>query len=171
MATDYLNHFNEALMLAELVLDMPDMIDEFQEWQPRPYKEHFRGSGIADRELAIEAYDISPPEYRQAFDTIVKMLNKQILYLQRLFKEERAALEAGKPVALLPAKCALIRQLIDRAAAVINGHVKEVAPIAGGQDAPNGEARVGAEAPRNTSRHVAAEGETLDQSDIDALFS
>ena len=67
LATDYLNHFNEALMLAELVLDMPDMLEDFTNWSPRHYKDHFRLSGIADKELAIEAYDISPQEYRVPF--------------------------------------------------------------------------------------------------------
>jgi hypothetical protein len=57
LATDYLNHFNEALMLAELVIDMPDMFCEFEAWKPKSYKTHFLESGIADRQLAIDAYD------------------------------------------------------------------------------------------------------------------
>jgi len=32
LATDYLNHFNEVVMLLEMIPDMPDMMDMVQEW-------------------------------------------------------------------------------------------------------------------------------------------
>ncbi len=41
LATDYLNHFNEAIMLLELIPDMPDCYELFLEWQPLSYAEHF----------------------------------------------------------------------------------------------------------------------------------
>ena len=47
-------------MLLEMIPDMPDMLEDAQEWQPKSYKDHFRDSSIADKELAIEAYDIVP---------------------------------------------------------------------------------------------------------------
>jgi hypothetical protein len=57
LATDYLNHFNEAIMLLEMIPDMPECAEEFLEWQPRSYREHFAASNFKARELAIEAYD------------------------------------------------------------------------------------------------------------------
>jgi hypothetical protein len=35
LATDYLNHFNEAIMLLEMIPDMPECVEEFLGWQPR----------------------------------------------------------------------------------------------------------------------------------------
>jgi hypothetical protein len=46
LATDYLNHFNEAVMLLELIPDMPDMLEDAKRWAPKPYKQHFRDSGF-----------------------------------------------------------------------------------------------------------------------------
>jgi hypothetical protein len=123
LATDYLNHFNEALMLAELVADMPDMLDEFLAWQPKHYKDHFRDSGVADKDLAIQAFDWSPLEYKEPFESIVAKLNKQLEILQKNLK----ATSQGSGKALSPdviqKKCTLIRTLIDFAGGVINGNL------------------------------------------------
>lgn len=123
LATDYLNHFNEALMLAELVADMPDLLDEFLIWQPRHYKDHFRESGIADKELAVQAYDWSPALYKDPFEAVVTKLNRQLIILQK----NLSATGQG-PVELLPTdiiqkKCGLIRALIDVAGGIINGNL------------------------------------------------
>ena len=55
LATDYLNHFNEVIMLIEMVPDMTDIIEDVLAWQPRPYVQHFADSGFQDQDLAIEA--------------------------------------------------------------------------------------------------------------------
>src|ERR1700720_4918476 len=64
LATDYLNHFNEAIMLLEMIPDMPECAEEFLQWQPRSYREHFAASNFRARELAIEAYDSANPQIR-----------------------------------------------------------------------------------------------------------
>ena len=43
-ATDYLNHFNEAVMLLELLAEMPECLGDFFAWQPKKYDEHFAAS-------------------------------------------------------------------------------------------------------------------------------
>ncbi len=65
LATDYLNHFNEIVMLLEMVPDMPDMIEDCKEWAPKSYQDHFRDSAFSDKELAIEAYDHVPARFRR----------------------------------------------------------------------------------------------------------
>src|SRR3954464_5396825 len=64
LATDYLNHFNEAIMLLEMIPDLPDCADDFLAWQPLSYREHFAASNFKARELAIEAYDSADPAIR-----------------------------------------------------------------------------------------------------------
>src|SRR3979411_1781123 len=59
LATDYLNHFNEAIMLLEMVPDMPECAEDFLTWSPLSYAEHFWASNFKARDLAIEAYELS----------------------------------------------------------------------------------------------------------------
>jgi hypothetical protein len=70
LATDYLNHFNEAIMLLEMIPDLPECAEEFLQWQPRSYREHFAASNFRARELAIAAYDSANPDIRTEFDNI-----------------------------------------------------------------------------------------------------
>ncbi|UKJ75873.1 hypothetical protein [Azospirillum brasilense] len=73
LATDYLNHFNEIVMLIEMIPDMPDMLEECLIWQPKSYQEHFRDSGFSDKDLAIEAYGHVPAKFKRPFeDTIAQ---------------------------------------------------------------------------------------------------
>src|ERR1700743_3978863 len=68
LATDYLNHFNEAIMLLEMIPDIPECADDFLNWSPLSYAEHFWASNFKARDLAIEAYETAAPEIRVEFD-------------------------------------------------------------------------------------------------------
>src|SRR3954465_6650600 len=70
LATDYLNHFNEAIMLLEMIPDMPDCAADFLRWRPLSYREHFAASSFRARELAIVAYDSADPALRSEFDRL-----------------------------------------------------------------------------------------------------
>src|SRR5215213_8635300 len=70
LATDYLNHFNEAIMLLEMLTACPECIEDFLIWQPLSYGEHFTASNFKDRDLAIAAYQVADPTARQRLDAI-----------------------------------------------------------------------------------------------------
>src|SRR5271163_4806766 len=70
LATDYLNHFNEAVMLLEMVPDLPDCAEDFLQWRPLSYPEHFTASNFKARDLAIEAYEAADPTIRAEFDHV-----------------------------------------------------------------------------------------------------
>jgi hypothetical protein len=82
LATDYLNHFNEAIMLLEMLLEMPECREDFFAWQPMSYGQHFAASKFKDRELAIAAYearqamklDLSTPTAHSIADLAVRWL-------------------------------------------------------------------------------------------------
>src|SRR6266571_9502161 len=57
LATDYLNHYNEAIMLLEMIPDIPDCAEDFLTWSPLSYAEHFTASNFKARDLAIAAYE------------------------------------------------------------------------------------------------------------------
>src|SRR5580765_4567683 len=68
LSTDYLNHFNEAVMLLEMVPDMPECAEDFLTWTPLSYAEHFWASNFKARDLAIEAYEKA--DAKTEFDNI-----------------------------------------------------------------------------------------------------
>src|SRR5712664_2137037 len=70
LATDYLNHFNEAIMLLEMIPDMPECAEDFLSWHPLSYAEHFTASHFKARDLAIEAYESADANTRAEFDNI-----------------------------------------------------------------------------------------------------
>lgn len=78
LATDYLNHFNEVVMTLEMLADMPELMEEAKAWNPKDYKDHFRDSTIADKELAIEAYDHAPPKFKVPFEQNIDKINHLI---------------------------------------------------------------------------------------------
>src|SRR5476651_2090714 len=74
LATDYLNHFNEAIMLLEMIPDMPECAEDFLTWSPLSYAEHFWASNFKARDLAIEAYELADPRIRTEFDNIANTM-------------------------------------------------------------------------------------------------
>src|SRR5881296_3347080 len=74
LATDYLNHFNEAVMLLEMIPDMPECAEDFLSWRPLSYREHFMASNFKARELAIEAYESADAIIRAEFDNITSAM-------------------------------------------------------------------------------------------------
>src|SRR3546814_13782030 len=42
LATDYLNHFNEIIMLLEMLPSMPECYGDAAEWRPKRYAAHIR---------------------------------------------------------------------------------------------------------------------------------
>lgn len=123
LATDYLNHVNEIVMLVELIPDAPDCLEDCKAWQPVSYQQHFAESGIADHYLAIEAYDYSPPEFRNTFDKLVEEMNRLVaLTVKRL---EIALMDGNDDITRLIATRASrnLQDLISQASAVIHGEV------------------------------------------------
>lgn len=126
LATDYLNHFNEIVMLLELIPDMPECLEDAEAWAPKSYQDHFRDSQFRDRELAVEAYEHVPPCYREPFDDVISQMNRIVpLGLQRI----RETLGADQPERLRMI-CSDVSQrlqkMIDIASAIIHGSTKRL---------------------------------------------
>jgi len=119
LATDYLNHFNEVIMLIGMVPSMPECLEDAKAWQPKSYQQHFRDSVFSDKDLAIEAYEHAPPEYRVPFDAVIERLNAAVGVG---VSEVELALSGNQMV--LDALCASVgadlQALVDKASAIIN---------------------------------------------------
>jgi hypothetical protein len=121
LATDYLNHFNEFVMLLDLIPAMPDCLAEAEAWRPKGYKEHFRDSAFSSRDLAIEAYDDSPAEYRGQFDSTVAMIDGLVPKVLDRIREAAASGEAGRLAHECATTSQLLQGLMDCASAIVNG--------------------------------------------------
>ncbi len=74
LATDYLNHFNEAIMLLEMIPDMVECVEDFLAWTPLSYAEHFTASNFKAKDLAISAYESADPDIRAEFDQMTETM-------------------------------------------------------------------------------------------------
>jgi hypothetical protein len=79
LATDYLNVFNEAIMLFGLLPEIPEMIDDLVAWQPLTYEQHFLSSSFASKDLAIWAYHHMDGATRLSFDALSTSLGTILL--------------------------------------------------------------------------------------------
>lgn len=79
LATDYLNHFNEIVMLMEMVPDMPDIAEETYEWQPKSYPQHFADSGFTAKDLAIEAFEKAPDVIKTEFNKVCSDIDELVM--------------------------------------------------------------------------------------------
>ena len=94
LATDYLNHFNEAVMLLEMVPDIPDCAEDFLQWSPLSYAEHFTASNFAARDLAIAAYEAADVGLRAEFDNITGTMTAILVAVHDAMREEIHAEQA-----------------------------------------------------------------------------
>ncbi len=126
LATDYLNHFNEIVMLLEMVADMPEMLEDVKEWQPKHYCDHFRDSTIADKDIAVEAYPLVPPMYKGPFEATVEAINQLIAdTVQKLDNQMKwDATDLLRETAV--SRSRNIQRLMDSASAIMHGSAKQL---------------------------------------------
>jgi hypothetical protein len=147
LASDYLNHFHELVMLLEAVpAEAGSFGDDLLAWRPLTYEQHFSESGFRDKNLAIAAYRRAPPKIRARFDESVARLHGEAV---TLIGEVAIELKGGSKRRLRESCLAAaerLRILIDEANAIANGEI----------GAPGGEAN--------------GAGDIGGQAAIDALF-
>ena len=118
LATDYLNHFNEAIMLLEMIPDMPECADDFLEWHPLSYAEHFTASNFKARDLAISAYDTADPKIRTAFDNVTSAMTSILSAVSDAMRQ----IKQDKTRATLAEQATgWVKPLVMQTAGIING--------------------------------------------------
>jgi hypothetical protein len=121
LATDYLNHFNEAIMLLEMIPDMPECAEDFLGWQPLTYREHFMASNFKARELAIEAYESADPALRAEFDNITSGMTSILTAVSAAMRDAR---QDTTRATLAEQATGWVKPLVAQAGGVINGAVE-----------------------------------------------
>jgi hypothetical protein len=118
LATDYLNHFNEAIMLLEMIPDMPDCAEDFLNWQPLSYRDHFSASNFKARELAISSYERSDATLRAEFDSITNTMTSILIAVGDAMRESQ---HDSTRTTLAEQATGWIKPLLTLAGSIING--------------------------------------------------
>ena len=123
LATDYLNHFNEIIMLLGLVADMPECLEDALEWTPKPYEDHFSDSGFHDKALAILAYENAPRRYREPFDQLVTQMDATVLSSLSRIEQATKDNDMDRLSHIVSGVTRKLQRLVDVASAIIHGRV------------------------------------------------
>jgi hypothetical protein len=118
LATDYLNHFNEAVMLLEMVPDMPECAEDFLGRKPLSYAEHFTASNFKARDLAIDAYDTADVRIRAEFDSITSAITAILTAVGAAMRE---ASQDKTRARLAEQATGWVKPLVMQAGGIING--------------------------------------------------
>ncbi|WP_210206821.1 hypothetical protein [Rhodoplanes serenus] len=124
LATDYLNHYNEVVMLLEMLESCPEFVPDIVGWEPRAYDEYFVRSHFKDRDLALVAWEYADPAARMELERLADHMNAILaatLDALRLELSPRACGQLGCEASNW------LKPLVARAGSVINGeHVMSV---------------------------------------------
>ena len=119
LATDYLNVFNEAVMLFGLLAEMPDMLEELKNWEPLTYEEHFARSGFQAKELAVLAYKHADPAIKGPFDVLSAEMGE---LLQDAITQVEQAMKCGEDISDFVAESSLgLRSVIMMLDSMVHG--------------------------------------------------
>jgi hypothetical protein len=124
IANDYLNHFNEILLLIEnLPALLPEMIDEILAWRPVSYRQYFTNSPLPGSAATLEIYNSLDDEFRVDFEAMVVMLDNIILESIEVIKAARCPDGTLDPDAVSDT-CEILgqrlRKVLDRTADLVN---------------------------------------------------
>ncbi len=123
-ATDYLNVFNEAVMLFGLLADMPEMIEELVVWEALSYEEHFRRSNFHAKDLAIAVYHLIPSDRKVPFDNLSIELGNMV---HTAIKEVENMISNGDDISdYCSETCFALQSAIMMLDGMINGSASEI---------------------------------------------
>src|SRR5258708_35150576 len=74
-------------MLLEMVPDIPECAEDFLQWHPLSYAEHFTASNFAARDLAISAYESADVGLRAEFDNITGTMTAILVAVHEAMRE------------------------------------------------------------------------------------
>lgn len=130
VANDYLNHFNEVLLLIEnLPVMLPEMVDEILGWTPISYREYFQRSRLPGSAKALQIYDSLELDFREYFEETISGLNELALESISVIKKHRnedGTIDPDSVAAFCEQAAQRMRSALDVAADLVNNGRKAV---------------------------------------------
>jgi hypothetical protein len=107
-------------MLLDILADCPESLEDLAAWKPLSYADHFRASGLSYADLAVEAYQLAPAQFRIGFELVVAEMNALVAFA---IGHATEAVERGDPSAFakLGADAARLQALVAEAGGIIQG--------------------------------------------------
>lgn len=119
LASDYLNHLYEPLLILEHLDSDPDLLDDLAEWQPRSYMRHFDRSGRSDRDVVLDSYRGAHPGIRTQFDALAREAGEALATaLPNLLDKARGGDDVAQHAAVL---AGMLRRYIQALDSIIHG--------------------------------------------------
>ena len=122
LSTDYFNHFNTVIMLLGMLPEMPELLDEIDQWKFITYCQHFQESGLDFAPLAIEAYEHVPAKKREKFERkceeISNFVEMSRLGLRRLLETQ----DMDRFAELARRTSRDMQSMVDDGGAIVHGH-------------------------------------------------
>lgn len=123
LANDYLNLFNEIVMLIEQLPAMPELIDDVFAWRPTSYLDYFTNSVLPGRGSALEAYAALSQTFRRDFEALVGELDRTAVGAIAAIRRHHRTKADSEPYTLA-ALCSRsgekMREVLDRATKLVN---------------------------------------------------
>ena len=124
IANDYLNHFNEILLMIEnLPILLPEMVEDILQWKQVSYTEYFKKSPLPGSAEALRIYDALDPNFRTDFEAMIELLDKIVLSSIEIIFDHRLPDGTIEPDAIgeiCEQNSADLRTVLDRTADLIN---------------------------------------------------
>ncbi|SEC55433.1 hypothetical protein SAMN05443249_2964 [Beijerinckia sp. 28-YEA-48] len=123
LANDYLNLFNEVLMLIEQLPVMPELFEDLMNWKPVTYQEYFARSILPGSQSALADYNRLSPNFRSRFETVVEDLDRlatgTVASIRRHIKT-KGTNDPQSLAAICEKATAALRERLGRAVALVN---------------------------------------------------
>jgi hypothetical protein len=123
LANDYLNLFNEIVMLIEQLPMVPELFDDIQRWRPISYRDYFLQSVLPGRGSALDAYDRLDSRFRRDFEAVVAELDTRATGAVAAVRKQFKA-QGDDDLSTLTALCERagisIRESLEKATMLVN---------------------------------------------------
>jgi hypothetical protein len=123
LANDYLNLFNEIVMLIEQLPSMPELIDDIFAWGPTSYQDYFTRSVLPGRGSALEAYAALSQTFRRDFEALVGELDRMAVGAIAAIRRHHRTKGDSEPytlAGLCTRSGEKMREVLDRATKLVN---------------------------------------------------
>jgi len=125
LANDFLNHFNEILLLIEnLPILLPEMLDDLLQWRAQTYEEYFKSSNLPGSQITLEIYSSLSSDFREMFEQRVGSLNVLAEeYIERILDARLAdgSIDIDKISQFSEAAAPKLRSALADLADIVNG--------------------------------------------------
>jgi hypothetical protein len=127
LANDYLNLFNEIVMLIEQLPTMPELMDDMLRWHPLSYQDYFANSVLPGRVSALDAYASLDARFREEFEGVVAELDRKAVGTVAAIRRHHKTFGESQPYALAgicERAGETMREVLRRATNLVNYGVK-----------------------------------------------